>query len=143
MAVVGSIVSGVAAHGQAKSQANYAEAAGEVAQDQAAAKAAAIRERAARARGSNIAGIGASGVGMEGSFADALTDNDINSEMDAQTALWNGEIENTSQQAQAKMSRNAGNASLFGGFLGAGSQAFQGYGNWKLMQAQSGGGSSA
>ncbi len=143
VAAVGSLVSGVAQFGQARQQAAYAEQSAELAEDQAAAQAAAIREKAARARGSNIAAAGASGVTLDGSFADALTDNDINSELDAQTAVWNGALESANARSQARMSRSAGVGALFGGVVNAGCAALQGFGSWKLRQAMSPGATSA
>jgi hypothetical protein len=134
----GSLVSGIAQAQKAKAEQHAAEQNSEIAQDEAAAQAQAIREKARRVRGSNIAAIGASGVTMDGSFADALTDSDINSELDAQTAIWNGELEAKNQKAQAKASGAASGASLFGGVANAGSQALSSYGSWKFLDAQKG-----
>lgn len=140
VSAVGSLVGGIAQHGQANAQARVAGENADIAEDQASAQADAIREKARRSRGTNLANIGASGVTIDGSFADALTDSDINSELDARTALWNGEVAADNQRSQAASSRSSGNAALFGGVVNAGSAALSGYGSWKLLQAYGGGG---
>lgn len=139
---VGSVVSGISQNAQAKSEAKAADTNAEIVQDQAAAQASSIRERARRAQGSNIANAGASGVGLDGSFADALSDNAINSELDAQTALWNGALESRSLRSQAAQSRSSGTAALFSGFLGAASKGAQAYGAWGLTNTQNAGAAS-
>jgi len=139
MQAVGSIVSGISQSQQAKGQAAYARANAEIAEQQAASQASAIREKARRLSGQNRALIGASGVDLAGSFLDSLADSDINAELDAQTALWNRKVEAGNYRFRARQARAAGQGALIGGFLGAGSQALQGYGNYKMMKAQGSG----
>jgi hypothetical protein len=118
---VGSIVSGVSQYGQARSQARYADTNAEIAEQQADSQAAVIREKARRLSGQNRAAIGASGVDISGSFLDALADSDIDAELDAQTALWNGKLEAMNQR---------GTSALVGGIFGAGTSALSGFGSW-------------
>jgi len=135
MQAVGSIVSGISQSQQAKGQAAYARANAEIAEQQAASQASAIREKARRLSGQNRALIGASGVDLAGSFLDSLADSDINAELDAQTALWNGKIEAMNARGQASAAKRAGTAALIGGFFGAGSSAMSGYSNWYQASA--------
>jgi hypothetical protein len=136
VSAVGSVVSGVSQFSQARSQARYADANAGLAEQQAQSQATVIREKARRLSGQNRAAIGASGVDISGSFLDALADSDINAELDAQTALWNRKVEAENYKYGTRQSRASGQGALMGGFLGVGSQAMQGYGNWKLINAQ-------
>ncbi|GAB2176722.1 hypothetical protein [Dongia sp. agr-C8] len=133
---VGSIVSGVSQNAQAKSQAGYSRTNARLAEQQAETQAQAIREKARRLAGQNRAAIGASGVDLAGSYLDALADSDINAELDAQTALWNGKVEAANYRAQAKASKKAGASALVGGFFGAGTSAISGYANWYDAKAR-------
>ena len=132
---VGSIVSGIGQHQAAKSQARADQQNARLAEWQGESEATAIRERARRLSGESRAAIGASGVDISGSFLDALSDSDINAELDAQTAVWNRKVEAGNYQFRARQTRAAGQGALIGGFLGAGSQALQGYGNQKVFNA--------
>lgn len=127
---VGSVVSGISQSSQAKSQAAYAKANAGLAEQQAESQAAVIREKARRLSGQNRAAIGASGVDISGSFLDALADSDIDAELDAQTARWNGKLEAMNQRGQANASRASGRSALVGGVFGAGSSAVSGFGSW-------------
>jgi len=133
---IGSVVSGVSQYSQAKSQAAYANANAGIAEQQAETQAQAIREKARRLSGQNRAAIGASGVDLAGSFLDALADSDINAELDAQTALWNGKIEAANQRAQAKAAKSGGRSALVGGIFGAGTSAISGFANWYDAKAR-------
>jgi hypothetical protein len=133
---VGSMVSGISQRSQARSQAAYAKANAGLAEQQAESQAQVIREKARRIAGQNRAAIGASGVDLAGSFLDALADSDINSELDAQTALWNGKLEARNYRAQAKASKAAGGSALVGGFFGAGTSAISGAANWYDAKAR-------
>ena len=135
---VGSIASGISQQNEARRQAAYANANADLAEAQGASEAQAIREKARRLAGQNRAAIGASGVDISGSFLDALSDSDINAELDAQTALWNRKIEATNGRGQAKASSAAGSSALVGGFFGAGSAAISGYGNWHQAKTEAG-----
>ena len=135
---VGSVVSGISQHAQAQSEANVARANADLAEQQGASEAQAIREKARRLAGENRAAAGASGVDISGSFLDALSDSDINAELDAQTALWNSKTEATNGRGQAKASSAAGSSALVGGFFGAGSAAISGYGNWHQAKTEAG-----
>ena len=134
---VGSIVSGIGQHQVANSQAKADRQNARLAEWQGNSEATAIREKARRLSGQNRAAIGASGVDISGSFLDALMDSDINAELDAQTALWNRKTEAENYRSRARQSRSTGQGALIGGFLGAGAQAMQGYGNQKVMNAMS------
>jgi hypothetical protein len=131
VSAAGSLVSGVSQYGQAKSQAAYAKANADLAEEQGESEAALIREKARRLSGQNRAAIGASGVDISGSFLDALADSDIDAELDAQTALWNRKAEASNYRARAAQSRASGFGALISGGLGAGSEALTGYANWK------------
>jgi hypothetical protein len=131
VSAAGSLVSGVSQYGQAKSQAAYAKANADMAEEQGESEAALIREKARRLSGQNRAAIGASGVDISGSFLDALADSDIDAELDAQTALWNRKAEASNYRARAAQSRASGFGALISGGLGAGSEALTGYANWK------------
>ncbi|MDQ7246226.1 virion core protein, T7 gp14 family [Dongia sedimenti] len=133
---VGSVVSGVSQYSQAKSQAAYAQTNAGLAEQQAESQAQAIREKARRLSGQNRAAIGASGVDLAGSFLDALADSDIDAELDAQTALWNGKVEAANYRAQAEASKAAGSSALVGGLFGAGTSAISGYANWYDAKAR-------
>src|SRR5690242_7903072 len=135
---VGSLVSGVSQYGQARGQAAYANANAGLAEQQAQSQAQVIREKARRLSGQNRAAIGASGVDISGSFLDALADSDIDAELDAQTALWNGKIEAANQRAQAKAARASGTSALIGGIFGAGTAAVSGCGDWYDARARQG-----
>jgi hypothetical protein len=130
VSAAGSLVSGISQYGQGKSQARYADANAEIAEQQAGSQAAVIREKARRLSGQNRAAIGASGVDISGSFLDALADSDIDAELDAQTALWNGKLEAMNQRGQAKAARSSARGALVGGVFGAGTSALAGYGDW-------------
>lgn len=138
---VGSLVSGVSQAGQAKRAAAAADANAENAVQEGQAQADLIRERARRQKGTNLANIGASGVDISGSFADALEDSDIESEMDAQTAVRNAKMQANNFKAEAKSDRSGATGALIGGAVGAGTQALQGYGNWRLLKTMSPGAS--
>jgi hypothetical protein len=128
---VGSIISGVGQYSAAQSQAKADRRNAQLALEQGQSEAALIRERARRLSGQNRAAIGASGVDISGSFLDALEDSDINAELDAQTTLWNRKAEASNYSARAAQSRRSGTGALFGGLLGAGTEALSGYANWK------------
>jgi hypothetical protein len=128
MAAVGSLVSGISQSQQAKGQAQVARANAEAADDQAASEAQAVRDKARRLSGQNRALIGASGVDISGSFLDALQDSDISSELDAQTALYNGKIQSMNYRAQASAASAAGQSALVSGIFGAGTNAMKAYG---------------
>src|SRR4051812_48559956 len=127
---VGSVVSGVSQYSRAKTEAAYANTNADLATQQAESQAQVIREKARRLSGENRAAIGASGVDISGSFLDAIADSDIDAELDAQTALWNGKLEAMNQRGQARASRSAGTSALIGGIFGAGTAALSGYSNW-------------
>jgi hypothetical protein len=133
---VGSLVSGVSQSSQAKSQAAYASANAELAGQKGETEAQAIREKARRLSGQNRVAIGASGVDLAGSFLDALADSDINAELDAQTALWNGKVEAANYRAQAKAAKAGGRSALVGSFFGAGTSAISGFANWYDAKAR-------
>ncbi len=133
---VGSIVSGVSQNAQARSQAATSKANADLSEQQSGTQALAIREKARRLAGQNRAAIGASGVDLAGSYLDALADSDINAELDAQTAIWNGKVEAANHRAQAKASRKAGTSAFVGGFFGAGTSAISGYANWYDAKAR-------
>jgi hypothetical protein len=135
VSAAGSLVSGISQYGQGKSQARYADANAGIAEQQADSQAAVIREKARRLSGQNRAAIGASGVDISGSFLDALADSDIDAELDAQTALWNGKLEAMNQRGQAKAARAVGTSALVGGIFGAGTSALSGYSNWYQASA--------
>jgi hypothetical protein len=124
---VGSLVSGVSQYSQAKSQAVYAKANAGIAEQQAQSQAQAIREKARRLSGQNRAAMGASGVDISGSFLDALADSDIDAELDARTALWNGKIEAMSQRGQARAAKARGESALVNGIFGAGTSALRAF----------------
>lgn len=136
----GSLISGVAQNAQAGRQASTYDANAKIAEDQAAANAASIRNKAVRVRGSERAATGASGIAPSG-FADAINDSDIEAELDAQTALYNGRMAARNQRAQAGATRDAGKAALVGGVIGAGTKALSGYGSWKYLGSRPGSGS--
>ena len=136
LSAVGSIASGISQSSEAKRQAAYADANADLAEQQAGSQAQVIREKARRLAGESRAAIGASGVDLAGSFLDALADSDIDAELDAQTALWNGKLEAMNYRAQAKSARAQGRSALIGGFFGAGTSAISGYGNWHEAKAR-------
>jgi len=142
-AAVGSLVQGVSQAAQAKRAAGIADANADVAERQGQAEAELVRERARRLRGTNVANIGASGVDITGSFADALSDNDISSELDAQNAIWTAKNQAKNFRAQGGADRSSADASLLGGVFGAGTQALQGYGNWRLLKTMQPGATTA
>ncbi len=109
VSAAGSLVSGISQHSRAKTEAAYANTNAGLAEQQAESQASVIREKARRLSGQNRAAIGASGVDISGSFLDALADSDIDAELDAQTALWNGKLEamNYGTEAKALSSRDA------------------------------------
>jgi hypothetical protein len=130
---VGSLVAGVSQAGQARRAAKVADANASEAVRQGEAEAGLIRERARRLRGSNRAAAGASGVDIS-SFADALDDSDISSELDALTTIRNAKMQANNFKAEARASRSGSGAALAGGLIGAGTQALSGFGNWKLLK---------
>jgi hypothetical protein len=106
-----------------------------LAQQQAAADAAAIRNKGARTVGAEEAQSGASGIAGTG-FADATFDSEIENELDARTAEWNGQVQADNDRAQAAAARRAGIGSETSGILGAGTDAMTGYGKWAKVGAQ-------
>lgn len=131
----GSLISGFSQNAQANRQADVADANAQIATDQAAADAAAIRNRGARVQGTQRASSGASGIAGTG-FADAIADSDIEAELDAQTAKYNGRIAARNFATQAASDRSAGSSALVSGALGAGTKALTGYGNWKWLNTK-------
>jgi hypothetical protein len=127
VSAAGSLVSGVSQAGRARSQARYADANAGLAEQQAASQASLIREKARRLSGQNRAAIGASGADISGSFLDALQDSDIDAELDAQMALWNGKLEAMNQRGQAKAARASGSSALVQGIFGAGTRALSAF----------------
>jgi len=138
VSAAGSLVSGVSQYSQGKSEAAYASTNARLAAQQAQSQAQVIREKARRLSGQNHAAIGASGVDISGSFLDAIADSDIDAELDAQTALWNGKIDAMNQRARAKASKAAGRSALVGGIFGAGTSAVSGFGSWYDASARQG-----
>ena len=134
---VGSIISGISGSAQARQQAAVADQNARLAQQQAAADAAAIRNKGARVTGAQEAQAGASGIAGTG-FADAIHDSEIENELDAQTALWNGQLKAASYRAQAAAARATGTSAMIGGILGAGSDAMSSYGNWDYLKTLKG-----
>lgn len=133
VAVAGTAVSAIGQYQQSKRQEKaYAQNA-ELIEQQGESEAALIREKARRARGSNLAAIGASGVDISGSFADALEDSAINSELDAQTAKWNRSVEANNARFRGGEAGAAGQGALVGGAFGAASRSLSGYGDWRLL----------
>lgn len=130
---VGSLVSGVSQAGQAKRQAQVAEANADQARQQGEEQANLIREKALRLRGANRAAAGASGVDIS-SFNDVFDDSDISAELDAQTAIRNAKQQANNFKAEAAAQKSSRFGSIFGGVVGAGTQALQGYGSWKLLK---------
>jgi hypothetical protein len=137
-AAVGTAVSAVGQYQQAKQASAVNLANAQIAQNQADSQASMIRERAKRLAGSNRAQIGASGVDISGSFMDALTDNDISSELDAQTALWNGKVQGQNYRSQAAADTAAGQGALVSGAIGAGARALGGFGQWQYLNSMKG-----
>jgi hypothetical protein len=131
----GSIISGIGQYQEARSEAKADRQNARLAAEQGMSEAALIRERARRISGQNRAAIGASGVDISGSFLDALNDSDINAELDAQSALWNREVEASNYRSRAAQSRRSGAGALLGGVFGAGSAALSGYANWKMQDS--------
>ncbi len=127
VSAAGSLVSGVSQHSRAKTEAAYANTNARLAEQQAESQAAVIREKARRLSGQNRAAIGASGVDISGSFLDALADSDIDAELDAQTALWNGKLEAMNQRGQAKAAKSGGSSALVQGIFGAGTSALSAF----------------
>jgi hypothetical protein len=103
----------------AKANARLAERGGEN-------EAAQIREKARRLAGENRAVAGASGVDISGSFLDALADNDISAELDAQTALWNRKMEVENYRATARDLQARRKAEQMGGVFDSAAGALQG-----------------
>jgi hypothetical protein len=137
----GALAAGVSQVGQMRQQKAVADANAENAIQEGQAQADMIRERARRLKGSNIANLGASGVDISGSFADALADSDIESELDAQTAIRNAKMQSNGFKAESKAAGSAVLPTAFATALGAGTQALQGYGSWRLLKTQSAGAS--
>jgi hypothetical protein len=135
LSAVGSIASGLSQQSEARRQAAYLNANADLAERQGQSEAQIIREKARRLAGQNRAAVGASGVDIAGSFLDALADSDIDAELDAQTALWNGKLEATNYRAQARSAKASGRSALLGGVFGAGTSAISGYGNWYAADA--------
>lgn len=138
IAAVGSLVQGVSQAGQAKRAGAAADQNADLAEQQGEAEAGLIRERAKRLAATNRTNAGASGVDISG-FMDALSDSDISAEQDAQTAVRNAKVQADNFRAQGKADSSSGNSALIGGGFGAGTAALQGYGNWKLLQANGSG----
>lgn len=137
----GALVSGVSQVGQARRQEAVADANAKEAENQGAAEADLIRERARRLASSNRANAGASGVDPS-SFADALLDSDISSEMDAQTAIRNAKMQANNFRAEGAAAKSSIAPTAIATGIGAGSQALSGYGSWRLLKTMNSGASS-
>lgn len=141
VSAVGSLVGGFAQSSQANRAATVENQNAKIAENQASTEAGAIREKAYRLRGSQRAQAGASGIALPGSsFVDAMSDSDINAELDAQTALYNGKIQARNYRSQALANQSTASSSIVSGIFGAGSQALSGYGNWQYLNARAKGG---
>ena len=130
--VAGSLVSGFSQSAQSHREAAIEEANAQVAEQQAAADAASIRNKAIRLHGQQLAASGASGVLASG-FADAIADSDIEAELDARTAEYDGRLKAAGLQSQAAASRRSANSAIASGIFGAGTDALSAYGNWKSL----------
>ena len=128
----GSLVSSFSQSAQADREAQIEDANAKIAEQQAQSDAAAIRYKAIRLHGQQQAAIGASGIAPSG-FIDALSDSDIEAELDAQTTLYNGRLQARNYRSQAAASRDSGRASIISGLFGAGTTALSAYGNWNYL----------
>mgnify|MGYP001550968536 CR=1 FL=1 len=128
----GSLVSGFSQSAQASREAEIADANARIAEQQAQSDAAAIRNKAIRLHGQQQAAIGASGIAPSG-FMDALSDSDIEAELDAQNTLYNGRLQERNYRSQASAARSSGRASIASGLFGAGTSALSAYGNWNYL----------
>jgi hypothetical protein len=130
IAAAGSVVGGLAQNAQAKREAAIDDANANIAEQQAQSDAAAVRDKAVRLRGQQLAQTGASGIDTSG-FMDAISDSDIQAELDAQNTEYNGKIKASNFRSQAAMSRESGDAALVSGLFGAGSNAMSAYAAWR------------
>ena len=131
----GTLISGIAQADRASREAGIAEANADIAKDQARRNAEAIRERALRLQGQQRAAAGASGIALDGSsFVDAIDDSAIQSELDALTARYEGQLQARSDRLQAAASQSAEEGDLFQAVFGAGSDALSGYGRWQRLR---------
>jgi hypothetical protein len=136
VSMAGSLMQGAAEKSQAEQQAVIDRQNADIAEQEGESQADAIRLKARRIAGENRAAIGASGVDISGSFMDALQDSDIESELDAQTAEYNGRAQARNYRLQAGADQSSGTGALIGGFANAGAagtNAVSSYGNWKLL----------
>lgn len=137
VSMAGSIMSSASQAGQADQESAINKQNAEISEQQGQSEADAIRVKARRIAGANRAAIGGSGVDISGSFMDALADSDIESELDAQTAEYNGKAQARNYRMQSAADDSAGTGSWISGgasAIGAGTQAASNYGAWKLLE---------
>lgn len=137
VSMAGSLAQGASQANEAGQRASIDKQNAAISEQQGQSEADAIRVKARRIAGENRAAIGASGVDISGSFLDALQDADIESELDAQTAEYNGRAQARNYRMQASADKSGEAAGYIGGVTnaaGAGTQAVSNYGAWKLLE---------
>lgn len=123
---VGAIRQGNATAKAAKTNALFQQRNAVIARQQAAEDADRSRRAARRRLGALRAGFGASGVSLEGSPLDVLEDQAMESELDALTIQYQGELSAIGLESEAALSRERARASKTAGYLKAGSSLLTG-----------------
>lgn len=119
--VFGDIVGGYQKGAAAKANAKLADMAAATVTDQAGVDEGRARRERSKLVGSQIAASGASGVTLDGSSA-SIIDDAVQSEMDALTIRYKGQVQATGYRNEARQLRLAGSQAIAGGYVqGAGS----------------------
>lgn len=126
VSAMGAIQQGNAAAAAADYNARLAEQNATIATQQAAEKERQQRILARKQIGSARAAYGASGVTMEGSPLDVLEESAYNSELDALTLRYGGQIESMGLRNQAALERMQGKSAKTAGYMNAGSSLLLG-----------------
>lgn len=124
--VVGAIREGNATAKADKFNANVAAQNSQIAKDQAAAQLAQQQQDSYRKLGAIKAASGGSGVTTSGSPMDVLQDSFTQSELDANTIIYNGQIKSAGFDNTASLNRVAAKDAQTGGYIDAASKALLG-----------------
>jgi hypothetical protein len=146
VSVAGAGLSAYGMYAQGQSQKKMADYNAKVAENSAIAsrqqsefEATRIRDRARRIQGSQVTAFSKSGLMLSGSAVDVANDSSIQSEIDALTTMYKGNMTGNSYQDEANATRWQGNEASSLGKIGAGATVLGGLseGAGYLSQASS------
>jgi len=121
LTALGAVSSAQAQSNAARYNAQLAERNAQISRQQAAAQEERQRRQAYLQQGAARAAYGTAGVDLEGSPLDVLEQNALQSELDAQTIRWKGEVGAFGYEGEASLNRSRASSAVASGYMGAGS----------------------